>query len=224
MSNQAHISNSQRSETVLQTNKVLRNTYMLLGLTLAFSALTAFLSASMNLPHPGFIITLVGFYGLLFLVHKTANSGVGLLATFALTGFMGYTLGPILGMISAIGPAGDQIIMTALGGTALIFFALSAYVLTTKKDMSFLGGMMMALFVVLIVAFIANIFLNMPALSLTLSALFILFSAGAILMQTSAIIHGGERNYVLATVTLYVSIYNIFVSLLNILMAFGGDE
>ncbi|PHR66899.1 Bax inhibitor-1/YccA family protein [Pseudidiomarina marina] len=224
MSNQAHISTSQRSETVLQTNKVLRNTYMLLGLTLAFSALTAFLSASMNLPHPGLIITLVGFYGLLFLVHKTANSGVGLLSVFALTGFMGYTLGPILGMISAIGPTGDQIIMTALGGTALIFFALSAYVLTTKKDMSFLGGMMMALFVVLIVAFIANIFLNMPALSLTLSALFILFSAGAILMQTSSIIHGGERNYVLATVTLYVSIYNIFVSLLNILMAFGGDE
>lgn len=224
MSNQAHISTSQHSETVLQTNKVLRNTYMLLGLTLAFSAFTAFLSASMNLPHPGFIITLVGFYGLLFLVHKTANSGIGLLSVFALTGFMGYTLGPILGMISAIGPAGDQIIMTALGGTALIFFALSAYVLTTKKDMSFLGGMMMALFVVLIVAFIANIFLNIPALGLTLSALFILFSAGAILMQTSAIIHGGERNYVLATVYLYVSIYNIFVSLLNILMAFGGDE
>ena len=224
MSNQAHISTTQRNESVLQTNKVLRNTYMLLGLTLAFSALTAFLSASMNLPHPGFIITLVGFYGLLFLVHKTANSAMGLLSVFALTGFMGYTLGPILGMISAIGPAGDQIIMTALGGTALIFFALSAYVLTTKKDMSFLGGMMMALFVVLIVAFIANIFLNMPALQLTLSALFILFSAGAILMQTSAIIHGGERNYVLATVTLYVSIYNIFVSLIQILMAFGGDE
>lgn len=224
MSNQAHISTTQRSESVLQTNKVLRNTYMLLGLTLAFSALTAFLSASMNLPHPGFIITLVGFYGLLFLVHKTANSAMGLLSVFALTGFMGYTLGPILGMISAIGPAGDQIIMTALGGTALIFFALSAYVLTTKKDMSFLGGMMMALFVVLIVAFIANIFLSMPALQLTLSALFILFSAGAILMQTSAIIHGGERNYVLATVTLYVSIYNIFVSLIQILMAFGGDE
>ena len=225
MSNQAHISTTQRGESVLQTNKVLRNTYMLLGLTLAFSALTAFLSASMGLPHPGFIITLIGFYGLLFLVHKTANSAMGLVSVFALTGFMGYTLGPVLGMISAIGPAGDQIIMTALGGTALIFFALSAYVLTTKKDMSFLGGMMMALFVVLIVAFIANIFLNMPALQLTLSALFILFSAGAILMQTSAIIHGGERNYVLATVTLYVSIYNIFISLIQILLAFaGGDE
>lgn len=224
MSHQTHLSRTHQAESVLQTNKVLRNTYMLLGMTLAFSALTAFLAASMNLPRPGLILTLVGFYGLLFLVHKTANSSAGLLSVFALTGFMGYTLGPILGMISAIGPAGNEIIMTALGGTALIFFALSAYVLTTKKDMSFLSGMMMALFVVVLVAFVANLFLNIPALNLTLSALFMLFSAGAILMQTSAIINGGERNYILATVTLYVSIYNIFVSLLNILMAFGGDE
>lgn len=224
MSNPAHLSTARASESVLQTNKVLRNTYMLLGLTLAFSALVAFVSASMGLPHPGFLITIVGFYGLLFLVHKTANSSAGLLSVFALTGFMGYTLGPILGMISAIGPQGDAIIMTALGGTALIFFALSAYVLTTKKDMSFLGGMMMALFVVLIVGVIANLFLQMPTLGLTISALFILFSAGAILMQTSAIIHGGERNYVLATVTLYVSIYNLFLSLINLLMAFGSDE
>ncbi len=224
MNNQVHASTTQRGESVLQTNKVLRNTYMLLGLTLAFSAFTAFLSASMGLPRPGLIITLVGFYGLLFLVHKTANSSMGLLSVFALTGFMGYTLGPILGMISAIGPQGVEIIMTALGGTALIFFALSAYVLTTKKDMSFLGGMMVAGFFVLIALFVANLFLNMPMLGLALSGLFILFSAGAILMQTSAIIHGGERNYVLATVTLYVSIYNIFVSLLNILMAFGGDD
>ncbi|RUO73899.1 BAX inhibitor (BI)-1/YccA family protein [Pseudidiomarina sediminum] len=224
MNHQVHVSTSQSSESVLQTNKVLRNTYMLLGLTLAFSAFTAFLAASMGLPHPGFIITLVGFYGLLFLTHKTANSAMGLVSVFALTGFMGYTLGPILGMISAIGPQGNEIIMTALGGTALIFFALSAYVLTTKKDMSFLGGMMMAGFVVLIALFIANLFFNMPALGLALSGLFILFSAGAILMQTSAIIHGGERNYILATVTLYVSIYNIFVSLLNLLMAFSGDD
>ncbi|MDN7123729.1 Bax inhibitor-1/YccA family protein [Pseudidiomarina terrestris] len=224
MNNQAHVSTARRGESVIQTNKVLRNTYMLLGLTLAFSAFTAFLSASMNLPHPGLIITLVGFYGLLFLVHKTSDSAWGLLSTFALTGFMGYTLGPILGMISAIGPQGAEIIMTALGGTALIFFSLSAYVLTTKKDMSFLGGMMVAGFFVIIALFIANLFLNMPILGLALSGLFILFSAGAILMQTSAIVRGGERNYVLATVTLYVSIYNIFVSLLNILMAFGGDE
>ncbi|PTB86005.1 BAX inhibitor protein [Pseudidiomarina aestuarii] len=224
MSNQAHISTSQTSESILQTNKVLRNTYMLLGLTLAFSAFTAYLSAAMGLPHPGLIITLIGFYGLLFAVHKTANSSMGLVLTFALTGFMGYTLGPILGMISAIGPAGQEIIMMALGGTALIFFSLSAYVLTTKKDMSFLGGMMMAGFVAIIVMFIANLFLNIPALRLALSAVSILFSAGAILMQTSAIIHGGERNYVLATVTLFVSLYNIFLSLINILMAFGGGD
>jgi modulator of FtsH protease len=224
MSNQAHIS-ATRSESVLATNKVLRNTYMLLGMTLGVSALVAYISASMGLPHPGFLITIVGFYGLLFLVHKTANSSAGLLSVFALTGFMGYTLGPILGMVSAIGPQGDQIIMMALGGTALIFFSLSAYILTTKKDMSFLGGMMIALFVVLIVGVIANLFMQMPALGLAISALFILFSAGAILMQTSAIINGGERNYVLATVTLYVSIYNIFLSLINLLLAFtGGDD
>lgn len=223
MSNQAHISTA-RNESVLTTNKVLRNTYMLLGMTLAFSAIVAYITASMGLPHPGFLVTIVGFYGLLFLVHKTANSATGLLSVFALTGFMGYTLGPILGMISAIGPQGNEIIMTALGGTALIFFSLSAYVLTTKKDMSFLGGMMMALLVVLIVGVIANLFMQMPALGLAISALFILFSAGAILMQTSAIISGGERNYVLATVTLYVSIYNLFLSLINILMAFGGSD
>jgi modulator of FtsH protease len=223
MSNQAHISTA-RNESVLTTNKVLRNTYMLLGMTLAFSAVVAYITASMGLPHPGFLVTIVGFYGLLFLVHKTANSATGLLSVFALTGFMGYTLGPILGMISAIGPQGNEIIMTALGGTALIFFSLSAYVLTTKKDMSFLGGMMMALFVVLIVGVIANLFMQMPALGLAISALFILFSAGAILMQTSAIVSGGERNYVLATVTLYVSIYNLFLSLINILMAFGGSD
>ncbi|CAI8163318.1 MAG: Modulator of FtsH protease YccA [Pseudidiomarina mangrovi] len=224
MSHQAHISTA-RSESALATNKVLRNTYMLLGMTLGFSAFVAYISASMGLPHPGFLVTIIGFYGLLFLVHKTANSSAGLLSVFALTGFMGYTLGPILGMVSAIGPQGDQIIMMALGGTALIFFSLSAYVLTTKKDMSFLGGMMMALFVVLIVGVIANLFMQMPALGLAISALFILFSAGAILMQTSAIINGGERNYVLATVTLYVSIYNIFLSLINLLLAFtGGDE
>ncbi|MDT7524964.1 MULTISPECIES: Bax inhibitor-1/YccA family protein [Idiomarinaceae] len=225
MSNQAHLSTTHQSESVLQTNKVLRNTYMLLGMTLGFSALMAFVAIATNAAPMHFIITLVGFYGLLFAIHKTANSAMGLVLVFALTGFMGYTIGPLLGMISAIGPQGNEIIMTAMGGTALIFFALSAYVLTTKKDMSFLGGMMVAGFVALVVMMIANIFLNMPALSLALSALFILFSAGAILMQTSAIIHGGERNYVLATVTLFVSIYNIFLSLIQLLMAFaGGDE
>ncbi|RUO33311.1 Bax inhibitor-1/YccA family protein [Aliidiomarina soli] len=211
-----------RSSTAsIETNKVLRNTYTLLAMTLAWSAAVAGFSMALNLPHPGIIVMLVGFYGLLFLTHKTANSSLGLLSVFALTGFMGYTLGPILNY--AIGTGGGEIVMMAFGGTALIFFSLSAYVLTTKKDMSFLGGMMVAGFVVIVVGFIANLFLQMPALGLALSALFILFSAGAILMQTSAIINGGERNYILATVTLFVSLYNIFVSLLNILMAFGRE-
>lgn len=208
--------------SVLETNKVLRNTYTLLAMTLAFSAAVAGMSMAMNLPHPGFIVTLVGFYGLLFLVHKTANSGAGVLSIFAFTGFMGYTLGPILNMV--IGAGGGELVMTALGGTALIFFALSGYVLTTKKDMSFLNGMLFAGFWVLLIGIVANIFLNIPALSLGLSAMFILFSSGVILVQTSDIVRGGERNYIMATVTLYVSLYNIFISLLNLLMAFGGSD
>lgn len=214
--------NTASEASVLETNKVLRNTYMLLAMTLAFSAAVAGISMALNLPHPGFILLLVGFYGLLFLVHKTANTSMGIVSVFALTGFMGYTLGPILNMVISYG--GADVVMTALGGTAMVFFGLSAYVLTTKKDMSFMGGMMHAGFWVLIAAVIANLFLQMPALNLAISSIFILFSSGAILMQTSAIIHGGERNYVLATVTLYVSIYNIFLSLINLLTAFGGDD
>ncbi|WP_016955294.1 Bax inhibitor-1/YccA family protein [Catenovulum sp. SX2] len=210
------------SSSVLETNKVLRNTYSLLAMTLAFSAAVAGITGAMNLPMPHWIVFLVGAYGLMFLVHKTANSSMGIVSCFAFTGFMGYTLGPMLSMVVAAG-ASDLIVL-ALGGTALTFFGLSAYVLTTKKDMSFLGGMMMAGFVVLIVAMLANIFLQIPAISLAISAMFILFSSGAILMQTSAIIHGGERNYILATISLYVSIYNIFVSLLQLLMAFAGND
>lgn len=209
-------------ESTLAVNKVLRNTYTLLALSLAFSAVVAGISGMMNLPHPNFLITIVGFYGLLFAIHKTANSGAGIACVFALTGFMGYTIGPLLSMIVANG--GAEIVMVAMGGTALIFFALSGYILTTKKDMSFLGGMMVAGFFVLIIGIVANIFLQLPALSLALSALFILFSSGAILMQTSEIVRGGERNYILATTTLFVSIYNIFISLLSLLTAFGGDD
>jgi modulator of FtsH protease len=208
--------------SVLQTNKVLRNTYMLLAMTLTFSAVVAGISMAFNFPHPGFIVTLVGFYGMLFVVHKTANSPLGIVSVFGLTGFMGYLLGPMINMV--IGSGGGDIVMTALGATAMVFFGLSGYVLTTKKDMSFLGGMMTAGFFVIIAAFIANLFLQMPALSLAISAIFILFSSGAILMQTSAIVNGGERNYILATVTLYVSIYNIFLSLLHLLTAFGSDD
>jgi modulator of FtsH protease len=177
---------------------------------------------ALNLPAPGIIITLVGVYGLMYLTEKNRNNSMGILFVFLFTGFLGYTVGPLISMYLGAG-MGDVVVL-ALAGTAFTFFGLSAYVLTTKKDMSFLNGMMMAGFVVLIVAMIGNIFLQIPALSLAISAMFILFSSGAILMQTSAIIHGGETSYISATVTIFVSLYNIFVSLLQILGIMGGDD
>lgn len=213
---------SASASSALEINKVLRNTYTLLAMTLLFSAAVAGVSMALNLPHPGLIFGLIGIYGLMFLVYKTANSSMGIVSCFAFTGFLGYTIGPMLNMV--IGAGGGDLVVLAMGGTALIFFGLSGYVLTTKKDMSFMGGMMMALVIVALVAMVANIFLEIPALGLAVSCLFILLGSGMILMQTSSIIHGGERNYILATVTLFVAIYNIFSSLLHLLMAFGGDD
>jgi modulator of FtsH protease len=218
-----NISTVQSQESVLATNKVLRNTYTLLALTLVFSAVTAGIAMATNARPIGIIGMLIGFYGLMFLVHKTQNSIWGLPSVFAFTGFLGYTLGPILNYFLA-SSAGTELVMTALGGTGLIFFALSGYVLTTKKDMSFMTGMLGAGFIVLLLMVVANIFMQIPALSLAISGLFILFSSGVILYQTSEIIHGGERNYISATVTLYVSLYNIFLSLLQLLQAFSGDD
>lgn len=205
-----------------QVSKLFRNTYSLLGLTMAFSALVAFVSMSMNLPRPGIIITLVGFYGLLFAITKFRNSGVGLLLTFALTGFMGYTLGPILNHYLAL-PNGGQLVSMALGMTAMVFFGLSAYAILTRKDFSFLSGFIMAGFVVLLCAIVASFFVQISGLSLAISAGFVLFSSAVILYQTSAIIHGGEDNYIMATVTLFVSIYNLFLSLLQLLGIFSND-
>lgn len=201
--------------TLLPPHKVLRNTYFMLSLTLAFSALTATLSTMLALPAPGFLLTIVGMYGLMFLTYRLANKPSGILAAFAFTGFLGYILGPMLNAYLSAG-MGD-LIGLALGGTALTFFCCSAYVLTTRKDMSFLGGMLMAGIVVVLIGMVANIFLQLPALHLAISAVFILISTGAILYETSNIIHGGETNYLRATVSLYVSLYNIFVSLLSIL-------
>ncbi|PJG86287.1 Bax inhibitor-1 family protein [Conservatibacter flavescens] len=209
------VDSREHSTSLLSTHKVLRNTYFLLALTLAFSALTAFASMSFNLPRPGLIIMLAGFYGLLFLTYSLANSAWGILSTFAFTGFLGYTTGPILN--AYIGNGLGDIVVLAFGGTAAVFFACSAYVLTTKKDMSFLSGMMFALFIVLVVGMIASFFFNYPALHVALSALFVVFSAGAILYETSNIIHGGETNYIRATVSIFVSLYNLFISLLNLL-------
>ncbi|MDO9955267.1 Bax inhibitor-1 family protein [Glaesserella parasuis] len=213
---------STRSESLLSTHKVLRNTYFLLALTLVFSAVVASVTMTLNLPRLPWWGMLVGFYGLLFLTNATANSAAGLASVFALTGFLGYSLGPILNAYISNG-LGD-VVALALGATALVFFSCSTYVLTTKRDMSFLSGMMIALFVVLLVGIVANIFLAMPALSLAISALFVVFSTAAILYSTSNIIHGGETNYIRATVDLYVSIYNLFVSLLQLLGVFSSDD
>ena len=205
-----------RTESVLASNKMIRNTYMLLSMTLLFSALTAGLSLAMRLPHPGMIITLVGYFGLLFLTTKLRNSGWGLLSVFALTGFMGYTLGPIIGYYLGL-PNGGQTVMMAMAGTAVIFLSLSGYALTTRKDFSFMGGFLMVGILLAFFAGLAAIFFEIPALSLTVSAAFILLMSGLILYETSNIIHGGETNYVMATVSLYVTIFNLFTSLLQLL-------
>ncbi|SDS15715.1 modulator of FtsH protease [Halopseudomonas litoralis] len=206
----------------VEVSKLFRNTYTLLAMTLAFSALVAFTSMSLNLPHPGLIITLVGFYGLLFLTAKLRNSSWGLITTFVFTGFLGYTLGPILNAYLSL-PNGGQLVTMALGLTALVFFGLSAYAILTRKDFSFLSGFIMAGFIVLLGAVVASFFFQMSGLQLAISAGFVLFSSAVILYQTSAIIHGGEDNYIMATITLFVSIYNLFLSLLQLLGIFSND-
>ena len=196
---------------------------MLLSMTLLFSALMAGVGMALNMPFINPMITLVGYFGLLFLTTKLRNSAWGLVSVFALTGFMGLTLGPIISMYLSI-PNGEQIVMTAMGGTGVIFLGLSGYALTTRKDFSFLGGFLMVGILVAFLAGIASMFLSMPGLSLAVSAMFILLMSGLILYQTSQIIHGGETNYIMATVTLYISIYNLFLSLLQLLGAFGGND
>jgi len=209
--------------SVLATNKVIRNTYILLSMTLVFSALTAATSMVLKLPHPGMLITFAGYFGLLFLTTRFRDSGLGLLFVFALTGFMGYTLGPILNAYLSL-PNGNQLVMTALGATGVIFLSLSGYALTSRKDFSFMGAFLMVGILVAFLAGIAAMFFTMPGLSLAVSAMFVLLMSGLILYQTSQIIHGGETNYIMATVTLYVSIYNLFLSLLQLLGAFSGDD
>jgi modulator of FtsH protease len=215
---------SQSASSTLATNKVLKNTYLLLSMTLFFSAMTAGLSMFLNLPPFGFLITIVGFYGLLFLTTKYSDRALGLLFTFMLTGFMGLTLGPILNMYIHNYSNGHELIIMALSGTGAIFLGLSAYALTTRKDFSFMSGFLMAGIIVAILAMIGAIIFAIPALSLAVSAAFILLMSGMILYQTSEIIHGGETNYIRATVSLYVSLYNLFLSLLQILGIFGGRE
>lgn len=207
----------------LEANKLIRNTYTLLSMTLAFSAVTAGIAMAMNMPPLPWYITLIGYFGLLFLTSALQNSVWGLASVFALTGFMGLTLGPIIGMYLTMFSNGHQLVMMAFGSTAAVFLGLSGYALTTRKDFSFLGGF---LFVGILVAFLAGIgaiIFNMPGLSLAVSAMFVLLMSGLILYQTSDMVHGRETNYIMATVTLYVSIYNLFLSLLQLFGLMGED-
>ncbi len=205
-----------------QAQRVLRNTYALLSMTLLFSAAVAAAGVAFKLPAPGLVITLVGYFGLLFAVHKLQNSGWALPAVFGLTGFMGYTLGPVLAKTLAL-PGGAQTIVLALAATGATFLALSAYVINSKRDFSFMGGFLFAGMVIAILAGLGAMFFQVPALGLAVSAMVALLSAGLILFETSRIVNGGETNYVLATVGLYVSIFNLFTSLLS-LFGFGGSD
>ncbi|MDO7925189.1 Bax inhibitor-1/YccA family protein [Pseudomonas sp. KFB-139] len=207
----------------LEVSRVLRNTYGLLALTLAFSGVMAFVAQQMRVGYPNIFVVLIGFYGLFFLTNKLRDSVWGLVSTFALTGFMGFLLGPILNRYLGMS-GGAEVVSSAFAMTALVFGGLSAYVLMTRKDMSFLGGFITAGFFVLMGAVLASLFFEISGLQLTISAGFVLFSSVCILFQTSAIIHGGERNYIMATVSLYVSIYNLFVSLLQIFGIMSRDD
>jgi modulator of FtsH protease len=199
------------------TNKVLKNTYLLLAATLAFSALMAGVSMAMAVPPWMYMVSVIGGMVLgIFVLPRTANSSAGIGVLFVITGLLGFGLGSILTIYAAL-PHGPQIIATAFGGTGLIFLGLSGYALTAKRDFSFLGGFVFAGMMVVVIAMLANLFLAMPALSLAISGAIILLMSAFILFDTSRIINGGETNYIMATYGIYLSIFNIFISLLQIL-------
>ena len=210
-------------ESALATNKALKNTYILLSATLLFSAVMAAVAMAVNMPWINPIVTLVGYFGLLFLTSKFRNSAIGIVCVFALTGFMGLTLGPLLSAYIENVPNGGQLVLTSLGTTGLIFLALSAYVLTTRKDLSFMGGFLMVGLLGMLGVIVIGLFVDMSAFQMAISAGIVLLMSGMILFQTSAIIHRGETNYIMATISLYVSIYNIFIHLL-MLFGMGGDD
>ena len=212
-----------RTESALATNSVIRNTYILLSLTLFFSALMAGVGMVSGAAPLGFL-GLIGAFGLLFLTQALRNSVWGIVSIFGFTGLLGYSLGPVLNMYISHFSNGSEIVMTALGGTGVIFLSLSGYALTTKKDFSYLTGFIAAASMILFIAIIASLFIQIPAFHLAISAGIMLLMAGSILWETSQIIHGGQTNYILATMSLYLSIYNLFVSLLHILGALSGRE
>ncbi len=222
--NQQYSTVAQRTSSVLETNKVLRNTYMLLALTLLFSAFTAALSMFLKMPSMTYLISVIGAMVIaMFILPRFANSTAGIGIVFLVTGLLGFGLGPILSLYAAL-PNGSNIITLSLAGTGVIFIGLSAYALISKKDFSFLGGFLMVGFLMVLLAAVANIFLQIPAMSLAISAVVIMIMSGFILYDTSRIVNGGETNYVLATIGLYMTIFNIFVSLLQILGIMGNDD
>lgn len=209
-------------ESVLSTNKVIRSTYQLLSMTLIFSAFMAYLSISMQASQGmGLVATIAGIVMLWFVLPRTANSASGIPVIFAITGLLGFGIGPMVAFYLAVNPS---IVMTALGGTGVIFLGLSGYALTTRKDFSFMGGFLMVGMLVIIGASLLNIFMGIPALSLTVSAAVIMIMSGLILYQTSSLIHGGETNYIMATASLFLSLLNMFTALLHLLGALGGDD
>jgi modulator of FtsH protease len=214
---------AEKAQTTETTNKLIRNTYTLLSMTLAFTAFTSWIAMTLKLPHPGFLISLIGVFGLFFITAKLKDSVWGLVAIFALTGFMGLTLGPVLNHYLHAFRNGHELILMAFGSTAVIFLALSGYALTTKKDFSFMSGF---LFVGLIVALLGSLgafFFQIPGLQLAISAVVVLLMAGYILYDTSNIVNGYETNYIMATIALYLDIYNMFVNLLA-LFGLAGEE
>ncbi|MEM1090936.1 MAG: Bax inhibitor-1/YccA family protein [Pseudomonadota bacterium] len=212
------------AQSVVATNRVLRNTYRLLSMTLLFSAVTAFVAVRVNMPPLGIFITLGGYFGLLFLTTALRNSPWGLVSIFALTGFMGLTIGPIINIYTQAFSNGSELVMLAMGGTGVVFLTMSGIALTSKRDFSGMGQFLMIGIIVAFLAGLAAYFFQIPALSLAVSAMFVLLMSGLILYQTQAIVRGGETNYIMATITLFVSIYNLFTSLLHLLgFALGED-
>ncbi len=220
--NNPNISIGRSQGAILETNKVLKNTYMLLSITLIFSAITAFIGMQIGLGRGMAMIATFGAIAILwFVLPRTANSAAGIPTIFAFTGLIGLGMAPMLNMYLAVNPS---VVSTALGGTGVIFLGLSGYALTTRKDFSFMGGFLMVGMLVVIVAALANLFFQMPIMSLVISGAIVMLMSGLILYETSSIIHGGETNYIMATASLFLSIINLFQALLHLLSAFGGDD
>ena len=222
MKNRVNVATHSRSQ--LSENTVLKNTYMLLGMTFCFSSIMALVSLMTNAAPINPLLWLAIVFGLQYATIANSQTAWGIPMIFAFTGFMGYSIGPIIALYLGVYSNGSELVFTSLGATGIIFFALSGYVLASGKDYSYMGGM---LFIAILVAFMAGIgamLFNMPMLSIMVSGAFALISSGLILFHTSEIVHGGEKNYIRATMSIFIAIYNLFLSLLRILAFFAGNR